>query len=319
MAAERLSALAQAEGRESLTWQSSISRGALSDNAPSPSPLSRRSDDRLVTLCSRIQTEQVPASQSSGENLVGQGMFAMNSTQLNSEPTNCETDRIAATTANFQTQFTDYQPLDQVASAAMPSDMARYTEDIGEKPGGARSERSDPSERRQSTSSLISQTNDSVMPSILSQESKSAEYDDQRRVSMTCSSVNEDHGFSYSPIAKGSLELDQDTAAMTYLLAGNRDVGQINGKEWSENSSEVDVSRLPYQTASVSSENQADTMNEGTEKQERRVLDAMTSQSGFGASTDVRRDTETNLTTEDAGREHSLPPQRVWLHLLQMF
>ncbi|XP_024400757.1 uncharacterized protein [Physcomitrium patens] len=310
VAAERLSALAQAEGRESLTWQSSISRGALSDNAPSPSPLSRRSDDRLVTLCSRIQTEQVPASQSSGENLVGQGMFAMNSTQLNSEPTNCETDRIAATTANFQTQFTDYQPLDQVASAAMPSDMARYTEDIGEKPGGARSERSDPSERRQSTSSLISQTNDSVMPSILSQESKCAEYDDQRRVSMTCSSVNEDHGFSYSPIAKGSLELDQDTAAMTYLLAGNRDVGQINGKEWSENSSEVDVSRLPYQAASVSSENQADTMNEGTEKQERRVLDAMTSQSGFGASTDVRRDTETNLTTEDAGREHSLPPQR---------
>lgn len=278
VAAERLSAQAQAEGRESLGWHPTAtnSRSTISDNAPSPSPLK---DHHQVTPCSRRQTEDKSdnAKDVYGvENLVGQGMFAMNSTQLNPDSTSREIDRTAATAASFQTQFTDYEQLEP--------------EPVDNKSG-----KSEVAERRQSTSSLISQTIDCVMPS---QESKCLEH---RRISMTSSSHNEDHGLNFSPIAKGSPELDRDTTAMAYFLAGNRSLGQDNGDdEWSEDSGEV---VLPLRPTPGYSDNQS---NE--ENQENLVLDAMGSQSGLGPST-----TGTITRTENASHQQSLFSHRVTL------
>lgn len=323
MAAERLSAQAQAEGRESLGWHPTVtnSRSTISDNAPSPSPLNRGSDDHhQVTPCSRRQTEDVPASQSDSarneslgndafgvENLVEQGMFAMNSTQLNPDSTSREIDRTAATAASFQTQFTDYQQLEPAVSAAMSSDMARGNDTKG---GKARNERMDVAERRQSTSSLISQTVDCVLPS---QESKSLENNDHRRISMTSSSQIEDHGLNFSPIARGSPELDNETTAMVYFLAGNQNhLSQDNGDdEWSEDSSEVVIPGLPLRPTPGYSDNQSGRVNDEAENQENHGLDPIDSQSGLGPSTGpITR-------AENASHQQSLFSHRVrWLSCL---
>lgn len=253
VAAERLTAQAQAEGRESLGWHTS--RSTISDNAPSPTPRSEEHHHQVVTPCSRRQGEEMPASQSDSgkgdvygvENLVGQGMFAMNSTQLN--PDSSTGDRAAAT--SFQTQFTDHEP--------------------------AKGGKSDVVDRRQSTSSVTSQT-------IPSQESECLEH---RRISMTSSS----QGLTFSPIAKGSPELDRDTTAMAYLLAGNRNLGQDTGDdEWSEDSSEVVIPGMSMRRDEAGN-------------QENLVLGSLPSTTG----------------TDNATHQQSLFSHRVrWLHSLTL-
>nr|XP_024383711.1 uncharacterized protein LOC112286236 isoform X3 [Physcomitrium patens] len=269
VAAERFSVQAQAEGQENLIWQSGISRNTLSDNSISPSPLSRRSDDHHVTLCSSGPPEEVPASQPNSANLVDEGTLASNSMQLNSEPTSCNiNETVATTTTSLQTQFTDYHQPAPAVSAAMPSEMVSCIDYAGENTGGTNTEHIEVAEGRLSFSSVMSQANDCVLSGIASQESPPI-HDNQNHVTMISSSHNEDFGLNCNPIAKGSPELDQDTTAMAYFLAGNRGPGQESGDdEWSEDPNEVDVSRLPLQPTSGHAENQSDMTNGGSGKQD---------------------------------------------------
>uniref|UniRef100_A0A7I4EMG6 CRC domain-containing protein n=1 Tax=Physcomitrium patens TaxID=3218 RepID=A0A7I4EMG6_PHYPA len=322
VAAERFSAQAQAEGRESLGWHQTptFSRSTLSDGAPSSSPLKRSSGDHQVTPCSRRQTEALASSQSDGakvevsrddvyvaEDPGGQGKFG-SSIHLKPEPASCEMDRTAVVNARFQTQFTDYHQLDPAVSAAMPSEVVSCIDGKDEMLEVTRTEHNYATERRQSTSSLISHPIDCVLPS---QESKCHEQSDHRRVSVTSSSHIEDHGLSFSTVAKGSPELDRETTAMAYFLAGNQDLGQDTGEEWSEDSSEVVVPRLPLRPTPGYSVKPSDMINERVVKQEKRMVDAITPKSGLVPSTEDGHDTDTILATENVNHQQSVLSQRV--------
>jgi hypothetical protein len=323
VAAERPSAQAQAEGRESLGWYQcgTMSRSMV---CGSPSPLNRRSDDHQVTPCSRRQGEEAGASQGTdvkmeasgddvfmGEKPRGEGMGEMSSAQLDPECTSREMDGTGGSGGSFGTEFTDYSQLESRVSAAMASEMVRCSDGKNEKVGAARSELSDAGERRQSTSSLMSHVIDCVVPGNLSQESRCREGEEQRRLSMGCSSGIEGHGLTFSPVAKGSPELDRETTAMAYFLAGNQDVRHGN-EEWSEDSSEVVVPRVPLRGAPGYCGNDGDMKNESVPRQEGEMLDAMTPQSGLGNRSEEGHDPGTVITSQDVGQQQGLLSNRVW-------
>ncbi|KAG0609999.1 hypothetical protein M758_7G031100 [Ceratodon purpureus] len=321
VAAERLSAQAQAEGRESLGWHQggTMSRSTV---CGSPSPLNRRSDDHQVTPYSRRQSEEAGASQcmdvkieASGDDVYmgekpgGQAMSAVNSAEPNPDCTSHEMDGTGGSGGTFETEFDDYSQLGAHVSAAMASQMVRCSDGKGEQVGGARSEMSDGGERRQSTSSLVSHVIDCVVPGNLSQESRCPEGEEQRRMSMGCSSGIEGHGLTFSPVAKGSPELDRETTAMAYFLAGNQELGH-GSEEWSEDSSEVVIPRLPLQGASGYSGKEGDLKNETVRRQEGEMRDAITPQSGLGACSEDGQDLGTVIAAQNIGQQHGLLSNR---------
>lgn len=322
VAAESLSAQAPAEGRETFGWHQTptFSRSTLSDNGPSPSPLNRRSDDNQVTPCSRRQTEEVHKSQPESvrteglgtdvyvaENLGGQRISG-NPAHSNRGSTSGVMARIAGTTASFQSQYNDHQQLDLAVSAAMPSEMVRCINGKGDLLDGAGSQHNFAIDRSQSASSLMPHAIDCILSS---QESKCPEQNDHRRVSMASSSHVEGNGLNFSPDAKGSPELDRETTAMAYFLAGNQDLGQDNVEEWSEDSSEVVVPRLPVRPTPGYSEKPSDMINERAVKQEKQMLDAITPQSGLITSTEDGHDTGLISTTDNASNQQSVLSHKV--------
>lgn len=245
VAAELSSAQAQAEGRESLGWHPS---STVSDNAPSPSP------QQVETPCSRRQTEEVPSKNENDAYTVEDlGMFAMNPNP----------ESAAATAASFQTQFTGFEQLDSAVIV----------------------EKSSTDQRRQSTSSSLSQ--DCVLPGNVTQESSKCveEQNDPN---------SQDHELSFSAKPGTVSELDHDTTAMAYFLAGNEALGQDKG-EWSEDSSDV---------VAVNEEEAG--------KQDSDLLDAMASESGLDLSA---QNTHNNdgavLSTDNANHQQSLLSHRV--------
>ena len=322
MAAERLSAQAQAEGRESLGWHQggTMSRSTV---CGSPSPLNRRCDDDDVTPCSRRQSEEAGASQCVGvkveaagdeiyvsEKRDGAEMGALSSAELDPKCTSREMDTAGGSGGSFETDFADYSQLESRVSAAMASEMVMCSDGKGEKGGGARSDVTDSGERRESTSSLMSHVIDCVVPGNMSQESTCPEGQGQRRLSMGCNSGSEGLGVTFSPVMKGSPELDRETTAMAYFLAGNQDLGHGN-EEWSEDSSEVFVPRLPLGAASGYSGKDGDMTNERAGRQEGEMLDAITPQSGLGACSEEGHEAGTVTTAQNVGQQQGLLSNRV--------
>lgn len=314
--AERVTAQAQAEGREPLGWhRTSVSSTCSLTSDVIPSPPNNHPDQvhRGVASCSGAHAEDLPGQPSNdvkneslgndvylAENLAGQGMFAVSSTHLVPEKPSCEMDRTAASSGSFQTQYTDFQQLDPVLSAAEPTESVRCMNSAQEKSGVGKDGQADAADQRQSLSTLMPQVVDSVLAGNLSQESKCRDHEHHRSLSMASSSHNEDHGLNFNIKCEGEAELDQDTTAMAYFLAGEADLGQDNGEDnWSEDSGEVVVSRLPLRCSSVYSENQSDRVVEENIKQENTVI---TSQSGLDSSSEDREDVAAVLTTEDVSR-----------------
>lgn len=323
VAAERLSAQAQAEGRESLGWHhgGTMSRSTV---CGSPSALNRRSGDHEVTPCSRREGEEAGASQcvdlrmgaagddvSMGERVDGEGMGAVNSAEPISECISREMDEAGSSGCRLEREFADYSQLESRVSTATAAEMVRCSDGEGEKVGGAGSEVSEGGGRRQSTSSLASHVIDCVVAGDPSERSRCPEGEDERRMSMGCSSGIEGHGLTYSPLVKGSPELDRETTAMAYFLAGNQDLGRGN-EDWSEDSSEVVVPGLPLRGASGYCGKEAGGKDESAGREEGEMVDAITPQSGLGTCREDGQDPGTVITAQNVGQQQGLLSSRVW-------
>ncbi|KAG0566023.1 hypothetical protein KC19_7G032300 [Ceratodon purpureus] len=321
VAAERLSAQAQAEGRESLGWHhgGTMSRSTV---CGSPSPLNRRSGDHQVTPCSRRQGEEAGTSQctemrveaagndgSMGERGGGEGMGAVNSGEPVSECTSGKVGGRGGTGSRFESEFADYSQLESGVSGAVASGGVRCSDGKGEKAGGGGSEDRDVGGRRQSTSSLASHVIDCTVAVDPSERSRCREGENERRMSVGCSSGIQGHGVTYSPVARGSPELDRETTAMAYFLAGNQDLGRGN-EEWSEESSEVVVPGLALQGASGYRGKEAHGKDERAGRKEGEMVDAMTPQSGLGTCSEDGQEPSTVVLSENVGEQQGLPTSR---------
>lgn len=275
-----------------------------SEHASQAAPSSRtQAEEQTSVQPAHVKIESPDNKCYLNENATSQGMFAMNSTQLNPDASSCEVTRIAASAASFQSQFSNIQ---RVAHAPLEPGSGKAEQNQCD---GPRVEQAEGNDIVQSSSSLM-QMDDSILQGNLSQESKCQNREHQRSLSMASSSQNEDC-LNFNIKCEGEAELDQDTTAMAYFLAGDQDLGQEGEEDWSEDSGEVVISRLPLQQTAGYPDNQSELANDDIEKQEAAMLKAMAIESRIESNSEERHDLTAMLSGDNGKESTALLAQRV--------